>query len=72
MEDVMKTRIVVGLMLILLLAACKTVPIQPATATEADPASAYIQAVEDQAFGSGTRVIWVHPPDNKDLVKKEG
>lgn len=68
----MKTRIVVGLMLILVLAACNTVPVKPATATEADPAAAYIEAVENQAFGSGTRVIWVHPPANKDLVKKEG
>jgi len=68
----MKTRIVVALLLVLLCSACNTVPIQPATATEADSAAAYIEAVESQAFGSGTRIIWVHPPDNKDLVKKDG
>lgn len=66
----MKTRIVLAFLLVMLCSACNTMPVQPATPTEADAATAYIHAVENNAFGTATRVIWVNPPRNKDLEDK--
>ena len=65
----MKTRLTLVLGLILLCSACTAVPIQPATATEADLATEHIWIVENNAFGRASRVIWVHPPRNEDLEK---
>ena len=65
----MKFRIILLLSIVLLSSACATV--KPATATEADPASAYMYRVENANFGTATRIIWVNPPKNKDLVKKD-
>lgn len=65
----MKTRLILLLGLAFLLNACAA--IKPATATEADSASAYVHAVENSAFGRATRVIWVNPPDNKDFDRKK-
>ena len=69
MEDIMKFRVFLSLSLVMLCSACTTV--KPATATEADPASAYIYQVEKASTGTATRIIWVNPPKNKDLVKKD-
>ncbi len=65
----MKTRLTLVFGLILICSACTAIPIQPATATEADAAAAYMYAVENQAFGRATRVYWVNPPRNKDFEK---
>jgi PBP1b-binding outer membrane lipoprotein LpoB len=64
----MKTRLLLIAGLIMLCSGCSVV--QPATATEADRASAYIYQVEQANKGRASRVIWVNPPRNKDLVKK--
>jgi len=66
----MKIRLLLALVSALLVSACAT-PIKPATATEADASAAYINAVENAAFGRATRVLWVHPPSNKDLEAEE-
>ncbi len=68
--DSMKIRLLLSLALLLLCGACTV--IKPATATEADPASAYIYHIEAASKGRATRIIWVNPPRNKDLVKKKG
>jgi hypothetical protein len=70
MEDIMKTRFMLIIGLLLLCSACANTPkVKAALATEADPAAAYIYAVENSAFGNATRVYWVNPPRNKDLEK---
>ena len=65
----MKTRLLLIASLIMLCSACSVV--QPTLATEADPASAYMYRVEKANKGRASRVIWVNPPENKDLVKKD-
>lgn len=65
----MKTKLMFLLALIMLCGGCAAV--QPATATEADAASAYIYHIEEASKGRASRVIWVNPPRNKDLVKKD-
>jgi hypothetical protein len=68
-EDIMKTRLIVVLgFALLLLNACATV--NPPLATEADEAANYMLNVENQAFGRATRIIWVNPPEEKDLENK--
>ena len=65
----MKTKLLFLLALIMFCSGCASV--QPATATEADAASAYIYNVEAANKGRASRIIWVNPPRNKDLVKKD-
>jgi len=65
----MKTRLIIALgIALLILNACASV--KPATAVEADKASAHMYQVENAAFGRATRIIWVNPPENKDLEDK--
>ena len=64
----MKIKFALGFALIVMCSACST--FRPATATEADRASAYIYHVERINKGKASRVIWVNPPRNKDLKKK--
>ena len=65
----MKARILLLLAAVAMCTACASV--KPATATEADDASAYIYQVEQANKGRATRVIWVNPPRNKDLEDKD-
>ena len=65
----MKVRILIVLGLLAICTACAS--IKPATATEADRASAYMYQVEEANRGRATRVIWVNPPRNKDLEDKD-
>ena len=65
----MKFRLLISFSLVLICSACSAV--KPATATEADPASAYIYRIELASKGRANRIIWVNPPENKDLVKKD-
>lgn len=64
----MKIRLILALALLFLASACATV--KPETATEPDAASAYIQAVESIASGRAMRVLWVNPPRNQDLERR--
>lgn len=64
----MKYKLLFLLFLTMLCSACASV--NPATATEADAASAYMYHIEEANKGRASRIIWVNPPRNKDLVKK--
>ena len=70
MVKTMKIRLIIAMALVLLCSACASV--KPATATEADEASAYMYHVEEANKGRAARVIWVNPPRNKDLSKDGG